>query len=56
MKSQGFCSTTYTERFEAKQCNCETYKGNLGPCKEHEEGSNGRCVFCDHELVCNPDK
>lgn len=53
MKSQGCCETTLTERFESK-CSCQTYPGNLGPCKEHELGGNGRCVYCDHEMGCVP--
>jgi hypothetical protein len=53
MISQGRCEVTLTERFEA-DCRCPTYEGNLGPCAEHLEGANGRCVYCDHELTCHP--
>jgi hypothetical protein len=56
MKLQGICETTSTERFENPDCICPTYKDNLGPCNEHLSGSNGRCVYCDHELNCNPKK
>jgi len=52
-KSQGLCDTTMTERFENKDCVCNTYPGNLGPCSKFEDGSNARCVFCDHELSCH---
>lgn len=53
MKSQGPCETTGTERFENTNCKCPTYMGNLGPCRTFEEGSNGRCVYCDHEIECH---
>lgn len=53
-KSQGFCRTTHTERFENPECCCETYKDNLGPCASHVLGMSGRCAYCDHEMVCKP--
>ena len=56
-QSQGFCETTNTERFFNVWCagslRCPTYPENLGPCKTFEEGSNGRCVYCDHLLKCH---
>jgi hypothetical protein len=52
-QSQGLCETTMTERFSNPDCTCPTYPGNLGPCASFEEGSNGRCVYCDHERVCH---
>jgi hypothetical protein len=54
MNSQGLCEVTLTERFEQPACTCKTWEGNLGPCKEHEAGANERCVYCDHELTCEP--
>lgn len=51
--SQGRCPTTHTERFEAVDCICQTYAGNLGPCMEFLQGDNGRCVYCDHEYYCH---
>jgi hypothetical protein len=51
--SQGPCETTLTERFKFSGCQCGTYEGNLGPCKSWEEGSNSRCVYCDHTLKCH---
>ena len=53
MKSQGLCETTLTERFEYPDCKCDTYEGNLGPCKTFEEGMSGRCVYCEHAKVCH---
>lgn len=50
--SQGVCDTTLTERFYEPDCCCDTYVGNLGPCKTFEECPNGRCVYCDHEEHC----
>lgn len=54
LKSQGRCEITLTERFENEDCRCPTYPGNLGPCTDHLEGANGRCTYCDHELLCHP--
>lgn len=51
--SQGPCETTLTERFENPNCRCDTYEGNLGPCRTFEVGANGLCVFCDHEEGCH---
>ena len=48
-KSQGRCATTMVERFENPDCRCSTYDGNLGPCALFHRGSNGQCVYCDHE-------
>lgn len=48
------CETTGTMRYHNPDCKCPTYEGNLGPCAAHEEGANGRCVYCDHELSCKP--
>lgn len=42
-----------TERFVNPLCACPTYPGNLGPCKTWERGGNGRCVYCDHTLLCH---
>ncbi len=52
-ESQGLCDTTMTERHFNPWCVCPTYEGNLGPCLTWEEGSNGRCVYCDHTIVCH---
>lgn len=52
-QSQGLCETTSTERFANSRCVCATYPGNLGPCAGFEAGSNGRCVYCDHENGCH---
>lgn len=51
---QGLCDTTLTERFANPDCRCDTYAGNLGPCKTFEMGQGGRCVYCDHEAACHP--
>lgn len=51
--SQGRCETTGTVRYFNPWCKCPTYPDNLGPCAEWEEGGNGRCVYCDHTLVCH---
>lgn len=51
--SQGLCETTLTERFENPNCKCKTYIGNLGPCRDFLAGSEGRCVYCDHERSCH---
>jgi hypothetical protein len=48
------CDTTGTPRL-AKHCNCPTYEDNWGPCFTFEEGSNGRCVYCDHTKECHAD-
>jgi hypothetical protein len=53
IESQGLCDATMTERFLNPMCVCDTYEGNLGPCKTWEEGSNGRCVYCDHNRMCH---
>ena len=53
MKSQGQCDTTATPRYENTACKCPTYPENLGPCLVFEAGSNGRCVYCDHEFYCH---
>jgi hypothetical protein len=45
------CETTMTRRF-ACECACQTYPGNQGVCATFQEGSNGRCVYCDHERGC----
>ena len=50
---QGICDTTMTKRYENPFCHCPTYPENLGPCKDFEEGSNGRCVYCDHKVECH---
>ena len=55
IKSQGRCETTLTERFENPLCECDTYPGNLGPCKTFELGGNGNCVYCDHTKICHDD-
>ena len=54
------CETTGTPRLPISFCikqrwggNCNTYPDNLGPCEEFEEGANGRCVYCDHALLCH---
>lgn len=47
------CDTTLTERHPVENCQCQTYEGNLGPCKTYEAGVNGRCVYCDHEERCH---
>ncbi len=52
-KSQGRCEMTLTERFYNPSCQCRTYPNNLGPCETFEEGSNGNCVYCDHNLECH---
>lgn len=53
-KEQGKCETTLTERFEYAACSCNTYEGNLGPCKGFEAGSDPkRCVYCDHTIACH---
>ena len=51
--SQGYCGTTLTERFYNPLCECDTYPGNLGPCKSYEQDKNGRCVYCDHTRDCH---
>jgi hypothetical protein len=51
--AQGLCDTTLTQRFANPNCQCETYEGNLGPCKTFEAGQNGHCVYCDHEASCH---
>jgi hypothetical protein len=48
------CDVTQTVRYANPNCKCPTYEGNLGPCASHEQGANGRCVYCDHELNCYP--
>lgn len=55
--SQGLCETTLTERFKFDGCRCDVtaYPENLGPCKTFEEGASGRCVYCEHSLVCHKD-
>jgi hypothetical protein len=51
---QGLCDTTMTERFANAGCCCDTYPGNLGPCKTFLEGARpGHCVYCDHEMTCH---
>jgi len=52
-ENQGRCETTLTERFSNPFCQCNTYVGNLGPCRTFEIGTNGRCVYCDHEPNCH---
>lgn len=52
-QSQGLCETTLTERFNNDKCKCDTYKGNLGPCKTFELGKNNNCVYCDHNFECH---
>ena len=47
------CDTTLTERFDNSDCTCDTYPGNLGPCKKFSVGVMGDCVFCDHERPCH---
>src|ERR1043166_4331515 len=51
--SQGQCDTTMTERFDVGGCDCPTYEGNLRPCAIYLQGSNGRCVYCDHTEPCH---
>lgn len=46
------CDVTGTRRF-ATTCNCPTYAGNGGSCATYEQGSNGRCVYCDHSKDCH---
>lgn len=46
------CSTTMTPRL-AVVCECPTYHDNEGVCATFEEGSNGRCVYCDHTQFCH---
>jgi len=46
------CATTQTPRFR-RVCRCPTYLANWGACDECIVGSNGRCVFCDHEQACH---
>lgn len=46
------CETTGTPRLPCAM-HCGTYPGNLGPCETFEEGSNGRCVYCDHGKQCH---
>lgn len=41
------------ERLENPNCRCETYEGNLGPCRTFETGMNERCVYCDHFFACH---
>ena len=57
-KEEGYVDEGYivvaTPRFHNPDCKCPTYPGNLGPCAKHTKGSNGRCVYCDHELNCTP--
>lgn len=50
---QGRCETTLTERFSNPQCSCDTYPGNLGPCRTFEQGASGRCVYCEHSRICH---
>jgi hypothetical protein len=45
------CDSTSVRRF-AQTCACPTYASNWGPCGGFEQGSNGRCVYCDHEKAC----
>ena len=52
--SQGRCPTTLTERFSNEACRCDTYEGNLGPCRTYiESARTGVCVYCDHSLECH---
>lgn len=52
--AQGPCETTLTPRFQIKDCACDTYDGNLGPCLTWWQGAAvGRCVYCDHGLDCH---
>lgn len=48
----GRCGTTMTERCLVS-CDCDTYPENLGVCAKWELGSNGRCVYCDHDILCH---
>ena len=51
--SQDRCEITLTERFDNPECACNTYPDNLGPCKTFKAGSNGNCVYCDHNEECH---
>jgi hypothetical protein len=53
IRSQGRCETTGTIRYFNPWCKCPTYPDNLGPCAGWEQGGNGRCVYCDHDLACH---
>lgn len=35
------------------KCSC-CHDPDLGACPTFESGSNGRCVFCDHDEGCHP--
>ena len=55
------CDTTLTPRLPVTFCinsrlesGCDTYPDNLGPCETFEAGKNGRCVYCDHSILCHP--
>lgn len=51
---QGRCETTHTERFKNNACRCQTYEGNLGPCKSFLAAADpARCVYCDHNAECH---
>ena len=52
-KTQGYCDTTQTERFEAINCTCDTYPGNLGPCGTYLDNYEHHCVYCDHSEECH---
>lgn len=52
-RSQGLCETTLTERFHNPNCKCDTYVGNLGPCRTFEAGMSGNCVYCEHDRDCH---
>lgn len=47
------CDTTLTPRRAKSECVCET-PDLMGPCSTWDEGSNGRCSYCDHEPCCHP--
>lgn len=53
LRQSGVCETTSTYRYEIKDCTCNTYPDNLGPCGTWEVGGNGNCVYCDHTRECH---
>lgn len=47
------CDTTSTPRVAAHWCMCVDRTDMMGPCLTWEEGSNGRCAYCDHDRYCH---
>lgn len=52
-----YLAAPHSERKERPPCDCGCcHAKDYGPCPVFEEGTTGRCVFCDHGKDCHPGK